>query len=280
MNHSIDTVIWDADNTLWDWMGYAVPAYEAMCQKLAELSGRSNDETAEAMRAFYTTKGTLEDEGLVQGLESWGFFERMENFDRDATVLMLKNAFSEERDKNLRLYPGIFQAVVQVRARVQKQIIVTDATGQQAPRRLLRSGLSSYFSEIHSMPKPEVRDIPSVLKRDLDLGHVVHHSLQTEKPNIDLETILGMTRDEIKKRVAIIGDSDAKDMGMARKYECFGLHAVYGLPKPELIKRLLRFAPESAARRNTSLGSAEERENSRIIPIHNPSEILGRLFPQ
>ncbi len=278
---TIDTVIWDADNTLWDWMSYAVPAYEAMCNALAVYAGKSPDETAAAMKVFYTLKGTLEDEGLVQGLVSAGFFAHMSNFNLEEAVHIAKISFSQEREKHLKLYPGVFEAVTKVRQRVKQQIVLTDATGHQAPRRLMRSGLSGYFNAIHSMAIPLVDNIPERLRRPRSYGiDIPHHILSEEKPHINLETLLGMTREEIEKRVAIIGDNDAKDMELARLYRCLGVHAAYGrVPDPDLIRRLLRFAPPLAARKNMQIiGEGDPKDNSRILRANHPSEIPGLLF--
>ncbi len=48
----IKHVVWDGDNTIWDWMGYAVPAYEAMCKSISRLSRKSFKATAAAMKDF------------------------------------------------------------------------------------------------------------------------------------------------------------------------------------------------------------------------------------
>ncbi len=279
--NTVDTVIWDADNTLWDWMSYAVPAYEAMCNAIAVYAGVHPDQTAAAMKAFYTLKGTIEDEGLVQGLLAAGFFSHMSNFDLNQAVHIAKIAFSQEREKYLNLYPGVFKAVTEVRKRVKQQFVLTDATGEQAPRRLMRSGLSSQFNAIYSMERPLVENIPENLRRPRSGGiGIPHHILKEEKPHITLEALLGMTREEIAARVAIIGDNDAKDMELARRYGCIGIHAAYGrVPDPNLIPRLLRFAPPAAARKNMQIiGKSEPKDNPRILTANHASEIPGLLL--
>lgn len=41
MSENIRHVVWDGDNTIWDWMIYAVPSYEAMCRTIATISRKS-----------------------------------------------------------------------------------------------------------------------------------------------------------------------------------------------------------------------------------------------
>ena len=69
----IELAVWDIDNTISNWMSYAVLTYEAMCATIAEIADKSFDETAAEMKKFYAAKGTLEDEGLIQGLNEAGF---------------------------------------------------------------------------------------------------------------------------------------------------------------------------------------------------------------
>lgn len=279
--NEIEEIIWDGDNTIWDWMAYAVPAYEAMCSTIAKIAGKSEDETAAAMKRFYTAVGTLENELLVQGLAAEGFFSHIPHFDLNKVVVEAKMAFSEIRNERLRVYDGIAEVMDEISNRGVRQRMITDAPGGQASRRLKRSGLDGYFSDIYAMPTAEIGDLPSsFMRHGLGLDNPKLHVLSAEKPNVDLEEILHRTRDNISRTVGIIGDNDRKDMELARLYDCLGIHARYGIARADLVKRLQRFAPAHVAMRNMQIGGSDGAlaGRGRIVPVNSPREITGVLF--
>ncbi len=271
--NKLELAIWDGDNTIWNWMAYAVPAYEAMCGTISEIAGKSFGETAEAMKKFYSIKGTLEDEGLVQGLDEAGFFAHLENFDRDDCAIKAQSSFSKVRRENLKVYQGIPETVKTLNANGVRQIVVTDATERQAKARLRFSKLGQYFEEIYSMPSGDVPNLPEKFRYPI-ASMVPQSDLPEEKPHVDLEKILNMTRAEIAEKVAIIGDNMAKDMGLARSYNCLGIHAAYGSTSQDFIDRIQKMAPPRVASRNVAIGGGAQ-EN--IKTANHPDEILGLL---
>ena len=68
------------------------------------------------------------------------------------------------------------------------------------------------------------------------------------------------------------GDNDKKEMEMVRRYGCRGIHTVYGEAKPNLLKRLLRFAPENVALKNLAPGS---NRNKTFVNVKNPNNHTG-----
>ena len=126
------------------------------------------------------------------------------------------------------------------------------------------------------MPSAESSTIPDKFKKER-ATNVKHGILDKEKPHTDLEKILGKTREEIGREVAIIGDNFAKDMELAKRYDCLGIHAAYGAATADQIKRINKFAPARIANRNSS-SSADAPDNSKIKVVNSPTEILTALF--
>lgn len=270
----LELVVWDGDGTLWDWMTYAVPAYEAMCDEIAKIAGKSSDETAAAMKAYYTTVGTIEDERLIQGLNAAGFFSHIKNFDINDCIRRAKSTFAGVRTQKLKVYNGIPKVMETIHERGISQILLSDATARQAQLRLRFSKLGKYIKAIHCMPSAPSSDIPGEFRSvHSDLAMV--HELPNEKPHLDLEKIVGMTREQIREGVAIIGDNDAKDMVLADLFECLGVKAAYGSTTLDLIRRIKRFAPESAVGKNTQMVTAPLSNRIRIA--NSPMEILEYL---
>lgn len=270
-------VVWDGDNTLWDWLAYAGPAYTAMCHKLAELSGKHEDEVAQAMTKFYTRMGTLEHEGLVQDLFAQGLFKELP-LQEQAVILKVHGAFARARNKHFLVYEGIQETVQALTALGVRQVVVTDATGYQALSRFSRSGLKG-FESIWSQPIPKVEGLPPMfgtVRRRTDLPP--RFDLSREKPNVDLGQILGLTAEEVRRRVAVAGDNKRKDGGMAEQNGCPFVHTQYGVRPLDdsSVQQVLRFAPRTVAQRNmadpTPTGST-----SRSFTAQDPSEIVKML---
>lgn len=275
---NIEHVIWDGDNTIWGWMEYAVPAYEAMCREIASIAGKNEDVVAEAMKSFYTSVETLEHEGLMQGLNQAGFFEDVEGFDLKQAIVRVQRVFSRVRHKKLSVYPGIAKTMRAIRDKGINQLMLTDAPGGQAFARLKRSRLSGYMSGVYAMPTAEIEGIPDTFRRHFSGKSAEKiHVLPEEKPHVDLEAILGITREKIADTVAIIGDNRAKDMALAQMYDCLGIHANYGVVRPEFGKRIARFAPPRVASRSMEVDSGGIEKN-RIKTVDSANEILPALF--
>lgn len=278
----IEIALWDADNTIWDWVAYAAPAYEAMCASIATETGRGEDDVAAAMKSFYSSVGTMEHEGLIQGMESHGFFKNVKNFNREDLIIKAQKAFSVARKKNLHVFPGIQKVFKEFHDRGIKNGIITDAPEFQARMRLKHSRLTQYIDPelVFTMAKNEISNLPKVFqdkekKGEYETG-VKAKIVRVEKPYTDLEEILRRTREEIRSHVIIIGDNRSKDMQLAYRYGSRGIHVLYGQAKPELLQRLKKFAPEKVANRNIAIietnGAAQNEKN--IRNVNHPLQIL------
>lgn len=279
---NLHTLLWDGDNTIWDWMQYAVPAYEAMCTEIAGIAGRSFDETADAMKEFYSFHGTLEHEGLIQGLQASGFFRDAACFDQEQTILQVQTRFATVRRQHLHVYPGVAKVMRDFYLQGVIQHILTDAPARQALSRLSHSKLSPYVDTVFAMPSAEIRDIPlSLTKNSQRDGHQPKVVIVSEeKPHTNLEILLAMTRDQITHHVGVVGDNMTKDMTLGARYEMRGVHAAYGAATADYIRRIQRFAPARIANRNMeAVGSSDDtRRNSRIVSVHDPREIREQLL--
>ncbi len=280
----ITDVIWDGDNTIWDWVGYAVVAYEAMAQTIAEETGKPEPEVAAAMKAFYTLKGTIEDEGLIQGLEARGFFKNVPDYDHDKLIKKVQKVFARVRRKNLHVYKGVQKVFKTIVENNMKNTILTDAPSFQAKMRIKRSHLGPFLKKVNALPSAKIENLPATFEKRKQKG-VYDASfditeIETEKPHTNLEKILQMTREQIRKHVVIIGDNDRKDMELVRRYGCRGIHAVYGEAQQDLIKRLLRFSPERVALKNVAINDAEQPEEGQrgvIVKVTDPRQIMKVL---
>ncbi len=275
--HPVEIVGTDIDGTLIKWMEAYVPAYEAMCEALAEYSGKTYLETERAMKAFYTAVGSLENEGLVQGLYAVGFFKGVRNFDMLSAIHVAKTAFSKARRENIAVYDGVPEMLYEILKRVPL-FALSDGPLIQVRLRMQLAGILDDIPHVFGTRSAVVPSFPEQYRRDAGLNP--DFVVDQEKPNTKLEPILTMDRAQIESGAAYLGDSDGKDGGLARVYGMRGFLAKWSKLDMKLVERLLRFAPDTSVKNHMKghaiqpAGSSE----SRIIPVQEPMDVARHLF--
>ncbi len=279
MEREVKKIVWDVDNTLWDWASYATQIYPAMCEVISSEVGITREEVARAMQSYYTQARTVESSWLIQALDSGGLFM---NHDVDLHDLIKKvqRRFHSTRTNSLSLYEGITEVLEVADEQDIDNQILSDAPAFHAASRIRYLNVQqSLFRSMHALDDSMQEMIPEHY-RDKDkehygLGFPVH-TLEREKPHTDLEAVVGMTREEIKRHVVIVGDNFAKDMTLAAEYGCLGIHARWGEASAEQIEILKRFAPARIMKKNMSLGT-KVSSTTRIIRASEPRDILRVL---
>ncbi|MBU1953347.1 HAD hydrolase-like protein [Patescibacteria group bacterium] len=292
----IKEIIWDADNTIWNWVRYAARAYPKMAATIAEETGIPADDVIAAMKKYYTATGTLESPWLIQGLEQMGFFKRAKKrINIEELRLRAKAVFQHYRNKYFKKYPGVGEVMKTAHEQGIKNRILTDAPRIQAVMRIKRSKLDEYITSIHAVKTretitnlpPEIAEAQKNGKYDINCEV---EELEVEKPDTRLEHILKISaqtshsaRSYIQKCVAIAGDNDAKDMELARRYGCLGIHAQWGKPDPADLEVLKHFAPEKIVQKNMEIagrsqGKHRSHRAAEIVPIHHQNEIRKKML--
>src|SRR4051812_28865991 len=104
----IKLLICDLDNTLYDWVGSFVPAFDAMVEELAETSGVSQADLTESFRRVHQRHGTSEYALAVAELDVLAEADAQlalgERLQKHSTAL---SAFRARRRQGLRLYPDV-----------------------------------------------------------------------------------------------------------------------------------------------------------------------------
>lgn len=277
----IEEALWDGDNTMWVWLEYAVPAYEAMSQKIAELTGKPEPKVAAAMKQFYTAMGTMEHEGLIQWLNKDGFFKDVKGYDMSNMIIEAQKAFSKARHDHLHVFRGIQKIVKEFAKRNITNSLLTDAPVNQGRARLKRSRMVKHFKRIIAMPAAKIDDLPEKFKRKEKEGYydlnIETHIVEREKPFTNLQKVLRMTNAQIRKHVLVLGDNDSKDMEIPRSWGCRGIHLIHNNPKEDLKRRIARFAPEDSLRKHTNIFAPVYGKSDRIVVVDKVSDIAQVL---
>lgn len=277
---SIDTIVWDLDNTPWDWVSYAAKTYPAMRDHLARRTGESRVRVTDCMRRFYERAGTIESSWLVQDLENQGLV-RLNEVERERLICSVRATFHACRQKYLRLFHGFPQLFEQAVGNGVRNLIHTDAPATHAASRVRHLKLDQdLFSGMIAMPDSLPSEIPTrFLKADEKRNYGLKFPVMVadaEKPDTDIERLFGVSAQEIHEHWAFAGDHYGKDMGMAHRFKALGFHALWSRPTQADLAIVREFSGARVANRNAVLDKSGA-EFPTVVPVAKPSDIARHL---
>jgi phosphoglycolate phosphatase len=233
----IKLVICDLDNTLYDWVGYFVPAFDAMLEELVRTTGQSEDDLLDSFRRLHQRYGTSEYALAVAELDVLAECDAdlrvADRLEKHRGALL---AFRERRRQSLRLYPDVAQTLRRLRADGRTIVAHTDAMAFYARARLHQLQVEDLFDGLwaladHEFPEGLRHDD---LRRILDLergraaalGHDVSAEELKPEPKVVHEILdaVGVNPEE----AVYIGDSLIKDVLVAQRAGVTDIYASYG----------------------------------------------------
>jgi FMN phosphatase YigB (HAD superfamily) len=232
----IRLVITDLDNTLYDWVGAHVPAFNAMLDELelqTELAPAVLLDSFRRVHQRYRTSeyafGVLELDVLARRDRDLDNQARLEKYRRPL------RAFYRTRDANLRLYDGVAETLRQLKDDGKVIVAHTDAMMLYASSRVSQLGLEGVLDGLFAVtdhPLPNGVMLPDV---SLDGGRsrsrssiAVQQELDVLKPD---PKVLGdiLSRFDIDSDEAVyIGDSLSRDVLLAQQAGIADVFARYG----------------------------------------------------
>lgn len=149
-------VICDLDNTLYDWVGYFVPSFFAMFDKLLDILQCDREKLLDEFRAVHQKHhdaehpfAVLETDTIQSLLQSKSFEEVIELIDPALY------AFNSTRKKTLVAYSGVHDALRALKETDVELVAHTESKLYGAVDRLRRLDLEEYFSTIFCRERPE-----------------------------------------------------------------------------------------------------------------------------
>jgi FMN phosphatase YigB (HAD superfamily) len=229
-------VVTDLDNTLYPWVDYIVPSLEAMVASLAETTGRPRIDIVQSLKAVYTRRESNEYPFAIQ--ESSLFHPYRADFDSfDALVVRpAQRAFAEARRRFLHPYPGVLEALEELRRARIPVVALTDAPRNAVENRVRLLGLDGLLDALYALRgfdlpanvNPEIRRRDEAGHYRLKSTRLVELPHQAEKPDPrGLRRILRDLRLS-PAEVLYVGDSVKKDMALASAVGATGVWAEYG----------------------------------------------------
>ncbi len=274
-------MVTDLDNTLYPWVDYIVPSVEAMVASLEATTGLPRIRIVQSLKAVYSKYESNEYPFAIQESELFSPYEA--DFDSFNALVVdpARRAFKAARERYLRPYPGVKDALDQIRARGLKVIGLTDAPRNAAELRLKHLRLDGHFDALYTLPGyPVPENVDPEIRRKEEAGHyrsrtpVVELPHDAEKPSASgLRRILsdfGLTGPE----VLYVGDNVKKDMPVARACGALGVWAEYGTyVSGEYRERLSVISAKSVTRRHV----AEETAARWPLAISSFTQVLEIL---
>ncbi|GAB4307897.1 MAG: hypothetical protein Kow0090_22440 [Myxococcota bacterium] len=233
----IKVFVSDMDNTLYPWVDFIVPALEAMVSNLEETTGFPRIEIIQSLKAVYDKYGSNEYPFAIQ--ESAIFQRFSYDFMSFNKVIIepARKAFSQTRRKYQSFYPGVEKTLAELRGKVGKMALLTDAPRNAAEGRVKQFELERFFDALYCMPGyplPEGRVDPEIAERDKRGEYkakgikVIELERHWQKPSVEgLKKIIadyGVKPEE----VLVVGDNLQKDIALAQRVGCIDVWAEYG----------------------------------------------------
>jgi FMN phosphatase YigB (HAD superfamily) len=234
----IKLLICDLDNTLYDWVGFFVPAFDSMLDELVEATGLSKAELVESFRRVHQRHGTSEYALAVAELDVLAEIDAKldlgQRLEKHSAALA---AFRERRRRGLHLYPGVERTLRRLRDDGKAIVAHTDAMGLYARTRLRQLGIEDLFDGVWALSD---HDLPTELRHDdlrrlleidpgalrRSLGRDVSAAESKPNPAVVHEILdaVGVTPDE----AVYIGDNLTKDVLVAQRAGVVDVYAAYG----------------------------------------------------
>jgi FMN phosphatase YigB (HAD superfamily) len=249
-------VITDLDNTLYDWVGFYVPAFLSMLDQASRISGVGASELEHDFQNVHRDHGTTEYAFSLQELPSLRSRERnLSPREFLAKYDPAIHAFRSERKRLLKLYPDVRDALLELRARGVTVVAHSDAFMGYVSRRLRQLDVDTLVAAVsapadHGIPEglptsAVVKSEPRLVEaRCLQLPYPARY----RKPEVNSLIAVQAAFKERGDHTVYVGDSLSRDVLLARRAGLVDAWARYGTDyDPALYAVLLRISYWSEA---------------------------------
>jgi len=277
----------DVDNTLYDWVGFYVPAFRAMVVALSERTGIDVPTLMADYAAVYQRHGSVEYTFALGQLETLKrLHPTLTSKERTDTYWDVVAMFQDVRRRTLRPYPGVRTMLARLREAGVPIYAVTESSDFTTSARLRQMGLDPFFSAIYASPDHEAPpDAPLEDVRRHPVGgylstlprRALPRGLRKPASRI-LETVLEDLGIEPSDAV-YLGDSLHRDITLARRVGVPSIWARYGtLVDPNDTRTLLKITPWSRGEIAAALGRVEPPVPD--LTVDTPCAVLDAFWPR
>jgi FMN phosphatase YigB (HAD superfamily) len=273
-------VIFDLDNTLYDWYAAFLPAFYDMVSVASLALKCEQDDLLDQLRRVHVYHGDVEHPFSLLETDVVKRLAQVEGEDRISSLLdPAFHAFNRSRKANLKLYPGTIDVLKTLRGYGIQLVAYTDSKYYAAWGRVERLGLVDLFEKVYCREKdasnPKMR---TALSAPFP-GKVVEIPSHESKPNPRVLMDIVAQQHRPMSEVAYIGDSLAKDVLMGKRANCFTIWAKYGAhTNRAMYDRLVRISHWTAEdiERERNYASEAHLIKPDFICEHSLWDLIGR----
>ena len=277
-------LICDLDNTLYDWVGYFVPAFYEMVEEVVRITGCDRELLLDEFRVVHRRHHDSEHPFAL--LETPTVQEKYAGLNRQELAEKLNSAFhafNSSRKKNLRLYPGVRKSLDTLSSNGYVLVAHTESKLYAAVDRLSRLGLTDYFRRVYCRERPR-SEHPDPAKgqnwlSNFPMQKVTELSHHQRKPNPEVLTEICRVEGILPSATAYVGDSMTRDVVMAKASNVLAIWAKYGTSHAEKYEKLVRVThwTEEDVRRERDLANTARSIQPDFVLEREFSEIIGVL---
>ena len=234
----IKLVITDLDNTLYNWVDFYVPSFNAMIKELSLLTNIDERVLRSSFKRVHQRHRTTEYAFSIQELDV------LAEYNADLTVAEILQkydsaikAFRVTRKKTLKLYDGVRKTLEKLRSEGRKIVGLSDAMMFYALHRIKQLGIEDLFDGLvaqrdHDISSgtnlTDVRYYDSIEQYETNIHITKELEPDIMKPNIECLKKILRYFDVERNRVLYVGDSKLKDIYMSQKCRIYDVYAQYG----------------------------------------------------
>lgn len=232
----IKAVIFDLDNTLWDWLSIWNRGFEARIKGLESLLDKPRSEIFPEIKAINQQAGTSEYTLLLRDMPSVVKL-LLDDPSLGSRIREIEHEFFAESKSATTLYPGVKETLAWLKGREVELIAYTDSITYWAIKRIKQTGLDGVFDEVFmseddSIPadvdiqKYRYYEDPSEYQLEFSRQYSVPR--EWRKPNPKIVRHILRERNLDSQQVLFVGDSLFKDVKMANEAGIRSVYAKYG----------------------------------------------------
>ena len=228
---SINLVITDLDNTLYDWVTFFAHAFYTMVDVASGILAVDKERLLDELRDVHIRHHNSEQPFAL--LETKTVQDKFVGKSRQEQYVVLDSAFhafNKVRSAELQLYPGVEATLRTIVATGCRIVAHTEASIANAIFRLKKLDILQYIERVYAIedvgpahPNPQKNSIAHDVRNRIGL-------LRSDERKPDVRVVLDICRDagvEVS-RTLYVGDSIARDIGMAQSAGAWAAWARYG----------------------------------------------------
>lgn len=282
---TINAVITDLDDTLWDWVNMWYNSFNPFINRIAKETSIPLQDLKTAFKKLHKKYHTSEASFLIDEIEILTSEQKelLKNNGHESISIM--HEYYHNKKHYTKLYEGVKDTLERFKEIGTKVIGFTESKSFYTKYRMKTTGLDGYIDVIYT---PEDHSLPENHESFYDKGYwnleettlkLLHGEFKKPDKKILLEIL---KNEEIDKDKALyVGDKIQRDVYMANQVELTSVHAKYGHviddERYELLKEVTHWTDNEVAIEKSFREKMKGKEINPFCQINAYEELLEKF---